>query len=90
MAGEQQEPHSTACIFSPFLSQQQQKWSIHVLRKGPATAHLQVAHRCPCADKDECGDLEQLVKELAKQGKMPPFPYEGRKVEPAKMGLDSW
>lgn len=50
----------------------------------------QVAHRCPCTDKDVCGELEQRVKELAKEGKMPPFPLEGRAVEPDKMGIETW
>ncbi|EFN60043.1 hypothetical protein CHLNCDRAFT_133271 [Chlorella variabilis] len=51
---------------------------------------VQVAHRCPCTDKDVCGELEQRVKELAKEGKMPPFPLEGRAVEPDKMGIETW
>ncbi len=50
----------------------------------------QVIHRCPCTDKDVCGELELLVKELAQEGKMPPFALDGPPVEPEKMGIESW
>ncbi|PRW60388.1 A disintegrin and metallo ase with thrombospondin motifs 12 [Chlorella sorokiniana] len=54
------------------------------------TPDTQVMHRCPCVKKDVCGPLEELVKKLAAEGKLPPYPVEGRTFDPEKMGIDSW
>lgn len=51
---------------------------------------MQVMHRCPCLKKDICGPLEERVKQLAAEGKLPPYPVEGRTFEPEKMGIESW
>lgn len=50
----------------------------------------QVGHRCPCTDASQCGELEAKVKQLAKDGKLPPFPVEGRSVDPDKLGVETW
>lgn len=50
----------------------------------------QVMHRCPCLKKDICGPLEERVKQLAAEGKLPPYPVEGRTFEPEKMGIETW
>jgi hypothetical protein len=54
---------------------------------------VQVMHRCPCMKPDVCGPLEQLVKELAAQGLLPPYdmPPGGRNdVQPERMGIETW
>lgn len=33
-------------------------------------------NRCPCTAKDECGELERLVTQLAEAGQLPPFPLD--------------
>lgn len=50
----------------------------------------QVMHRCPCLKKDICGPLEERIKQVAAEGKLPPYPVEGRTFEPEKMGIESW
>lgn len=56
----------------------------------PAPPAPQVAHRCPCTSADVCGALEERVKQLAAEGKLPPFAVAGRTVEPDKMGMEAW
>lgn len=34
---------------------------------------IQVRHRCPCTDTDQCGEEAKLVRSLAKEGRMTPL-----------------
>ncbi len=52
----------------------------------------QVMNRCPCTAKDECGELERLVTELAAAGQLPPFPVQEGSLEAATGGssISNW
>ncbi|KAL4449441.1 hypothetical protein ABPG77_007085 [Micractinium sp. CCAP 211/92] len=54
--------------------------------------HEQVMNRCPCTAKDECGELERLVTELAAAGQLPPFPVQEGSLEAATGGssISNW
>ena len=51
---------------------------------------VQVAHRCTCTAPDACGALAEKITRLAAEGKLGPFPIEGRSVQPEQLGIETW
>lgn len=49
-------------------------------------------NRCPCTAKDECGELERLVTQLAAAGQLPPFPVQEDSLAAAieASSIESW
>lgn len=69
------------------------------VRTAPTISHFpthscesQVMNRCPCTAKDECGELERLVTQLAAAGQLPPFPVQEDSLAAAieASSIESW